>query len=348
MNFIHYSFYMRKRHLQKQVKNVDVFDLVKILIFNQALIRHIKGLNDNEKVNLSLENLEESIYYQPLMDAMKGQESVVRLQRIVMNQDEKNLMEKLKEDYKIRLTKLYILEAVIKNLNVSDFSLCIELYERFKVMKELIGENYTKTIMKNVFVILTLKILAVVNYIFSSKKEHNKICYDLLIKIFENFYGQDFITPALLCQIEKTTNEVAENIEDKDLSLNLKKKLKEFKTLHSNGSLLSSEINKTSDLNVTKSRIAVKMESILETVDKIMECNETFLNTYEHDIVWTIKTYIDEKYFSQRYEKFVTWAGDINKKTYYTNADLQNKRIYEISHSNYEDYCSIMNNEKSN
>jgi len=69
----------------------------------------------------------------------------------------------MKDDYKVRIFKMFILEAVIKSLNNCDYIACIEFYERFKSTKELIGTNYTKTIMKQAFVILTLKIIGIAN-----------------------------------------------------------------------------------------------------------------------------------------------------------------------------------------
>jgi len=71
---------------------------------------------------------------------------------------------------------------------------------------------------------------------FVVKKEEDNLSFDLLIKILENFHGQDFMEKNLVSQIEETVQEISEHIEDQDRQVLLNKKFKEFKALHSNGS----------------------------------------------------------------------------------------------------------------
>jgi len=73
---------MQKRLLAKQEKKIDIDDIMKTLIFNQALIRSMKQSEDSKDKN-HLEGLADSVYYQPLLDAMKKTDKDIRLQRII-------------------------------------------------------------------------------------------------------------------------------------------------------------------------------------------------------------------------------------------------------------------------
>ena len=340
-NFIYYAFDMQKSLLAKQEKKVDIDNIMKIIIFNQAYTRNLKQSEDVKDKNY-LAGLVGSVYYQPLLDAIKKTDKEVRLQKVIMTQEEERLLKTMKQDYEVRTIKLYILEAVIKLMNNSDFNACIEFYEKFKNMKELISTNYTKSIMKEAFVILTLKILAMASQMFTHKKEQDQLSYDLLVMILENFHGQDFMVQTLVNQIEAIVAEVSENIDKQNMQANLRKKFLDFKTLHSNGSQLSSDINKTQDVNVVKSRITLRMENILEKVANIMECNEHFTNTYEQEIEYTWKIYFNEQYFKEKYEKYSIWSESIIKKNIYNSEDMSQKKIYDIAERNYYDYSSLM------
>ena len=100
---------MQKRLLAKQEKKADVDDIMKTLIFNQAFTRNLKQSEDDKDKDY-LAGLAESVYYQPLLDAMKKTDKELRLQRIIMSQEEEQLLIKMREDYKVRTIKMFILE----------------------------------------------------------------------------------------------------------------------------------------------------------------------------------------------------------------------------------------------
>ena len=122
---------MQKRLLAKQEKKADVDDIMKLLILNQAVTRSLRQNEDGKDKNY-LAGFAESVYYQPLLDAMKKVDREIRLQRIIMSQEEEQLLKTMQDDYKVRTIKLFILEAVIKSMNNNDFVACIEFYEKFK------------------------------------------------------------------------------------------------------------------------------------------------------------------------------------------------------------------------
>jgi len=93
---------------------------------------------------------------------------------------------------------------------------------------------------------------------------------------------------------------------------------------------------------VDQSRISERIKTITEKVEKIMECNENFTNTYEPEIDYTWKIYFNEQYFKERHERYINWIESIGKKNYYNSEEMDTKKIVDEAKNNYYNYSSLM------